>query len=83
MMIRRLTAPVWSFIAVCLTALPLFAAEAQPGPPGPQGPPGPAGTSTTMFLGLDQNTALIVGGLVLAVIVILAIVSMTNKSKTA
>jgi hypothetical protein len=59
-------------------------APGAPGPPGPQGPPGPEGTSsttTTTIFGLDQNAALIIGGLILVMIVILAIVSVSKGSR--
>jgi hypothetical protein len=51
-----------------------------PGPQGPPGPAGPPGPSGVTIFGMDQNTALLIGGLILVLIVILAIVSVSNKS---
>ena len=53
-----------------------------PGPQGPQGPQGPPGPSGVTIFGIDQNTALLIGGLILVLVVILAIVSVSNKSGT-
>ena len=53
-----------------------------PGPQGPQGPPGPAGPSGVTIFGMDQNTALLIGGLILVLVVILAIVSVSNKGSS-
>ncbi len=87
MSIRRLTTAAGLFLSSCVIAVPLMAQDAgqqgAPGAPGPKGAPGPAGPAGTTILGLDQSTALIAGALILAVIVILAIVSMANKGKTA
>ena len=53
-----------------------------PGPQGPQGPPGPPGPSGVTIFGMDQNTALLIGGLILVLVVILAIVSVSNKGSS-
>jgi hypothetical protein len=85
MLMNRLKTAAWTAMGSTLIALPALAQDQQPGPagpPGPQGPPGPSGTTTTI-LGLDQTTALLIGGLVLFVVVILAIVSMSNRDRTA
>jgi hypothetical protein len=50
--------------------------------PGPQGPPGPPGPSGVTIFGMDQNTALLIGGLILVLVVILAIVSVSNKGSS-
>jgi hypothetical protein len=79
---KRLSVPAM-LLAVLILALTGGLALAQDqggqgpaGPPGPQGPPGPSGTT---FFGVDQNTALLIGGLILVLVVILAIVSVSNK----
>ena len=77
---KRLSVPAM-LLAILFMALSGSIALAQdqggqPGPPGPQGPPGPSGTT---FFGVDQNTALLIGGLILVLVVILAIVSVSNK----
>ncbi|HEX7881025.1 MAG TPA: hypothetical protein VF720_16565 [Candidatus Eisenbacteria bacterium] len=85
MLMQRLKTAAWTAMGTAMIALPALAQQGQPGPsgpPGPQGPPGPSGTTTTI-LGVDQSTALLIGGLVLFVVVVLAIVSMANRDRTA
>ena len=83
MLKRRLVTTMASVLGSAAIAFPVLAQTQQPGPPGPPGPQGPPGPSGTTILGVDQNTALLIGGLILFVVVVLAIVSMSNRSRTA